>query len=201
MSDDRFPELTPEEQEAFRAMSRERRPPDELEDRVVEALANQGLVRRSPARQRHVWALAATALLALGLGFLGGRFSAAPPPPVGDDDSPRFILLLYDTPEREAARTSERERQLASEYGAWAGELATVDRFVAGDPIHGEGRMLRKIDQRVEAGPAESGEGGEMVVGYFMIRAADYQEALEIAEDCPHLKYDGGVLVRQAGLT
>ena len=195
MTDERF-ELTPEEQEALRTLSRERRPPDELEGRVVAALRDRGLIRASVPGGLRLWALAASAVLALGLGFLGGRLSVTPP--VAGGDEPRFILLLYDTPEHEASRSPERNRELAVEYGAWAGELASAGRFVAGDPVHGEGRMLRKVGRRVEAGPAESG-GEEMVVGYFMIRARDYGEALTIAEDCPHLKYDGGVLVRQVG--
>ncbi len=112
----------------------------------------------------------------------------------------RFVLLLYDTPEREVSRGPELER-LAAEYGAWADQLGDAGRFVAGDPIHGQGRMLRQTGDRVEALSAGVEAGGEIVVGYFMIRARDHAEAVEIAKACPHLKYDGGVLVRQVGFT
>ena len=61
--------------------------------------------------------------------------------------------------------------------------------------------MLRRQDGSVETRPAGTETGGEIVVGYFMIRARDYAEAVEIAKQCPHLKYDGGVLVRRVGFT
>ena len=193
--DETFPELTPEEREALSALSRERRPPPELEDRVVAALEGRGLIR-APAWRR--WAaVAAVAALALGLGFAAGRFSLPSAPSA--DESPRFVLLLYDDAERDAARDPELERRMAAEYGAWAGELGRDGRFVAGDPIHGEARMLRRRGEEVETLPAGTEAGGEVVVGYFMIRARDHAEAVEIAKQCPHLKYDGGVLVRRVG--
>ncbi len=210
--DESFPELTGspkggqlnhQELESLRALSHQRRPPPDLEDRVVTALAGRGLIR-TPAWHR--WAaVAAAAVVTLTLGFGAGRFSRPPasavPAASAAEESPRFVLLLYDTPEREASRGPELERRLSAEYSSWARELGRAGRFVHGDPIHGEGRMLRQLDSRVEAAPAVVEAGGEIVVGYFMIRARDHAEAVEIAKQCPHLKYDGGVLVRQVGLT
>ncbi len=195
--DETSPQLDDEELEALRALSHEPRPAPELEDRVVAALSRRGLIH-APAWRR--WAaVAAAALVTLTLGFAAGRFSLQPTPQ--PDDSPRFVLLLYDTPERDAARGPELERRLAAEYGAWADQLGDDGRFVAGDPIHGESRMLRQAGDRVDTLPAGAEAGGEIVVGYFMIRARDHAEAVEIALGCPHLKYDGGVLVRQVGFT
>lgn len=201
--DDRSDGLTPEEQRAFDAMSREAPPPADLEDRVVSALRDEGLVRPAAsfwqrARPRRVRPrLAAAAILVLAVGFAAGRFSVSPPDPAAPEQ-PRFMLLLYDTPERDASRTPEEERALAVEYGAWAGEIARDGHFLGGDPIHGEARMLRQTDGQVTAGPLTT-EGGEVVVGYFMIQAEDYDRAVEIARRCPHLKYDGSVLVRRVG--
>jgi hypothetical protein len=33
--------------------------------------------------------------------------------------------------------------------------------------------------------------------GYFLIRARDYQQAVSIAENCPHLRYGGTIEIRQ----
>ncbi len=206
MSDDpQSLELTREEQDALRALSRERQPPPELEDRVVAALSGRGLIR-APAWRR--WApLAAAAVVTLALGFAAGRFSLKPPTASDDtaaaaaENPARFVLLLYDDPVRDASRSPEEESRLSAEYTAWAGELGRAGRFVAGDPIHGEGRMLRLQGERIESLPAAAEAGGEIVVGYFMIRARDQAQAVEIARGCPHLKYDGGVLVRQVGFS
>ncbi len=200
MQDDHSsPELSQQEQEAFRSLSRDHRPPPALEDQVVAALKDRGLVRLPQAGWwRTLPRFAAAAMLVLAVGFAAGRWTAASLP--SESVAPRFMLLLYDTPEREAGRSPETNQALAAEYGAWAGEIARDGHFLAGDPIHGEGRMLRQVGQRVERFPAtETGE--EMVVGYFMIQADDYDQALKIAEGCPHLKYQGGVLVRRVGET
>jgi len=51
-------------------------------------------------------------------------------------------------------------------------------------------------DQVVVLGPpfpaAEQGRLG----GYFLVTAASLEQALEIARDCPHLRYGGRVVVR-----
>lgn len=192
-------ELSPEQQEGLRALSRERQPPDDLEQRVVAALLRRGLVRSAAAsRQRVLVRLAAAAVALLAVGFLADRLSLEQPT---DAAAPaeKFMLLLYDTPEREAARSDEQNRQLAAEYSAWAQEIGRAGHFLDGDPLLLEGRMLRRVGQHVETGPLAPEAGGEIVVGYFMIQAADYDQALEIARQCPHLKYRGGVLVRPVG--
>lgn len=59
-------ELTPDEQEAFAALPRERVPPAHLEDRVVEALHAEGLLVRSrPTRVVPRWLMAAAAVAGL----------------------------------------------------------------------------------------------------------------------------------------
>ena len=199
MTDESEPtELSPEEQEAFTALSRERQPPDDLEDRVVAALESRRLVRSiPPGRQRSLVRFAAAAVTLLAMGFLAGRF--APQQTSGTTaESARFMLLLYDAPEREAARSPERNRELAAEYGAWAQQIGEAGHFLGGDSLRLDGRLLRRVDERIEAGP-EASAAGEVVVGYFMIQARDYEQAMEIAEDCPHLKYQGSVLVRPVG--
>ena len=115
MTEDQPLDLTPQEQEAVKSLSRERQPPDDLEGRVVEALVRRDLVRRSTNRsERRRGQLAAAAIALLAVGFLAGRFTLPQPPPVPPVTTPselsKFILLLYDTPEREAARTPEENQ-------------------------------------------------------------------------------------------
>ncbi len=208
MSDDPTTiELTPQEREVLGSLSREKQPPDHLEGRVVTALADRGLLRTALSRRQPGLAqLAAAAVLILSVGFLAGRWTTLtnPQPTEPKPAEPqtaefgKFMLLLYDTPEREALRSPERNRQLASEYTAWAREIAQAGHFVGGDPLRLDGDMLRRIDGNLETRPLSSEAGGEVVVGYFTIQAEDYSQALAIASDCPHLG-QGGVLVRPLG--
>ena len=43
-------------------------------------------------------------------------------------------------------------------------------------------------------------ESKELLGGFYLIAAADYGEACRIAESCPHLKYGGGIEIRQIDL-
>ena len=40
-------------------------------------------------------------------------------------------------------------------------------------------------------------ETKEVIGGYFAVRAADYDEAVKICEDCPHLEYAGTIEIRE----
>ena len=54
---------------------------------------------------------------------------------------------------------------------------------------------MRNGQVRVVDGPYA--EAKEVVGGYFLIEAADYDEAVEISKGCPHLKYGGRIELRQ----
>lgn len=40
-------------------------------------------------------------------------------------------------------------------------------------------------------------EAKEVIGGYFAIEAADYDEALDLCRDCPHLKYGERIELRR----
>ena len=40
-------------------------------------------------------------------------------------------------------------------------------------------------------------EAKEIVGGYFLIEAVDYDEAVQICRSCPHLKYGGRIELRE----
>jgi hypothetical protein len=56
---------------------------------------------------------------------------------------------------------------------------------------------MRAGTDRVAVTDGPYAESKELVGGFFIIRAADYDEACSLALSCPHLSYGGGVEVRQ----
>ena len=54
---------------------------------------------------------------------------------------------------------------------------------------------VRTASLRVTDGPFA--EAKEVIGGYFTIEAADYNEAVEICSDCPHLTYGGRIELRE----
>lgn len=76
---------------------------------------------------------------------------------------------------------------------AWVEKLNKEGRYVSGEPLLPGGKLLS--GKTVTDGPYT--EGKEVVGGYFIINAADMDEAVEISKEYPDFEYDGSVQVRQ----
>lgn len=79
---------------------------------------------------------------------------------------------------------------------AWVDQLSKEGKYLSGEPLLPGGKLLTgKGGKTVTDGPYT--EGKEVVGGYFLIQATDWDEALKIAKDCPDYELDGSVQVRQ----
>lgn len=201
-------ELTPQEREALAAM-REEGAPMALEDRVVDALRKRGAVTTgvapngaaAPERAAmRLFAAAAAAALCVALGAWGALWLTGDGPGGGagapTDAGDTYALLLLSGP-GEFAVSADEEARRVQEYSGWAGQLAQAGRLLAGEKLADEARLLDDADASAAARlmPADRGDG--ILAGFFLIRAADYDEAVAIAADCPHLRYGGRVEVRR----
>ena len=164
---------------ALRQLPREMAPPDVTRANLRANLratprANPRANLRANPRQI-VWRVAVAAFLVTAA-FAAGRLSAprpASPAVVGQ----RFAFLLYG-----GAVGGGDDR--AAEYGAWAVEARRGGRAVTGE---------RLADAAWTAGLPLAGPSP--LRGFFIIRAADASEALELARSHPHTR-DGTVVVR-----
>lgn len=102
-----------------------------------------------------------------------------------------FMLLLRD--DAPAPTTPEARAAIVAEYTAWARDLEADGHFVGGDELAEEGHLLQG-DQNPTVQPISNSSG--RIGGYFIIAAADYDEALTIASACPQLRHGGTVEVR-----
>ena len=110
----------------------------------------------------------------------------------------QFMLLLHESPNDFAGLSPEEIQRVVGEYTAWRERLAAEGRLAGGLKLKDEGgrRLTRNGDGvRVVDGPWA--EAKEVVGGYFLIEAADYDEAVEISKGCPHLVYSQAIELRQ----
>lgn len=169
-------------------------PPPGAAGRITEALADRGLIRRRSRFARAPWPLAAAAaaaafaagLFAGGAGGPGASRAAAPGPP--RDAAPRFVLFLSPLPAEDPAGEPGR----VAEYKRWAAGIRSHGRFVAGEKLEEEGRVVSPSGDT--AAPAPDPHGG--VAGYFLFEAKSLDEAVAIARSCPHVKHGGWITVR-----
>ena len=177
-----------------------------LEPGVATAPSSTASRPAGPARISPWWipaAMAATLLLAVPvtLGWARGVGGAQTPSVLGQPAAPdaSFVLVLHgrwpDSGQLEAAEAEERGRQ----YWEWTSRLATDGVLMAAGDLRWEpGERVHVPEVGVSAAPTPI-QDPDFLVGMFALRVRSYEEALEIARDCPHLRFGGSVTVRRVG--
>jgi hypothetical protein len=106
----------------------------------------------------------------------------------------QFMLLLYDNPAGWQNVSPEEMQKAIEKYFAWTKKPFTVDsKRLAEDA----GRVIRSQGGKARATDGPYSETKEVLGGYYTIEAPNYDEAVRLAMDHPHLEYGGTIEVRQ----
>lgn len=170
---------TPAEQARLAGLGAAEDPPPALEGRVVAALRERGLLRRT---RRGRWLAVAAGLLVFASGVGVGRATVG-----GRHEAPEgtrvFALLLYRGGLKEDAGGGEAARVV--EYRRWAGGLAAEGRLIRGEKLK----------------PAGGAASPDDLQGFFLLRAGSLDEVLSLARTCPHAAHGGRVAVQEVDPT
>ena len=110
---------------------------------------------------------------------------------------PQFMLILSGAPNDMAEFSPTEIQAILEKYKAWTGKLAAAGKLAAGNKLTDDGgKALSLKGDRVTVVDGPYSETKEIVGGYFVLKAADYDEAVRLASDCPHLPM-GPVSIRQ----
>jgi hypothetical protein len=106
-------------------------------------------------------------------------------------------LMLFRGGERMDPQTSPEAFQAhMQKWASWLGKLAEQGKMLGAQPLHSQGKTIAGRSKVITDGPFM--EGKEMVGGYLMLKAGSFDEAVQIAKDCPVLEFENGnVEVRQ----
>jgi len=185
--------LSPEERKRFESLPRRREAPPFLEEKIMNELQERGLLKSKTQGSASWITRIAAAVVLLVLGGAGGYFAgtsgsenAAPTP-----KNPLYVLLIRESP------TSTGGANLVAEYGQWAAGVAKSGRYITGEKLRETGRILSSDNGAVKAEEALFNTGEGELGGYFIIEASNYDEAVKIASQCPHLKYGGKIELRE----
>lgn len=114
---------------------------------------------------------------------------------------PYFTLLLHAKPDWMKDIAPAEMQSIVERYAAWSNKLTANGQRVAGQKLQdATGRTMRRQDGRVLVTDGPFMEAKEVVGGYFVIKAASYEEAVQISNECPHLDY-GTIEIRQTQAT
>lgn len=78
---------------------------------------------------------------------------------------------------------------------AWVEKLTKAERYVAGEPLLPGGKLITGKKKTVTDGPYT--EGKEVVGGFFIVKAKDINEAVQLCDDYPDYDYGGSIQVRE----
>jgi hypothetical protein len=106
----------------------------------------------------------------------------------------QFMLLLYDDPAQWRNIGPEEMQKAIEKYRAWMKKPFTKDSQRLGDD---PGRVLRSGGGKPRATDGPYSESKEVLGGFYLIEAADYDEAVKLAMEHPHLEYGGTIEVRR----
>jgi hypothetical protein len=107
-----------------------------------------------------------------------------------------FMLFLRGGRESLGEYTPEQFQEMIQPYVDWSRKLREEGRLISADELASGGKTIRKNGAGfVVDGPFT--ETKEDIGGYFLIRADDEAEAIEIAKGCPNFAHGGFVELRQ----
>ena len=106
----------------------------------------------------------------------------------------KFLLLLHQDPSGMQRVSPEEMQKAVEKYMAWTKKPYTVDSQRL---AHDAGRVIRSQGGRPVVKDGPYSETKEVLAGYYTIEAANYDEALKLALEHPHLEYGGNLEVRQ----
>jgi hypothetical protein len=164
-------------------------PPD-LTRRIIDASR-----RRRPLAVSPLWLASLAAAVVVGIA-LGSMWSAllstrgTPTEPTGQ----QFMLLMLEPIAARLASAPEDSRERGQLMTNWVANIREHRSLVSEHRLRDEeGRLISSegVDDRSGQVPA-----GELLTGYVLIRAANYDQATEIAKSCPILAFGGRVAVR-----
>jgi len=106
----------------------------------------------------------------------------------------QFMLLLHNDPASWQKLSPEEMQKATEKYMAWSKMPFTRDgKRLSSDA----GRVIRPQAGKPRATDGPYSETKEVLAGYYTIEAANYDEAVKISLDHPHLELGGTIEVRQ----
>ncbi|MEM7587229.1 MAG: YciI family protein [Acidobacteriota bacterium] len=107
----------------------------------------------------------------------------------------KFMFLMRGDCTQAAEMSPEQKQQTMQEYGAWFQDGMQAGWLLdTGNGLDADGRVVHP-DQTVTDGPFA--ESKELVGGYMLVEAADYDTAVELVKGSPMVKGGSTIEVRK----
>jgi hypothetical protein len=110
---------------------------------------------------------------------------------------PEYILFLYESPAAFDGISPEEMQAVIKRYTSWRDSLAARGHAAGGKKLRdGVGRVMKRHGGKTAVKDGPYTESREVIGGFFTFHADSFDQAAELARDCPHLEY-GVVEIRE----
>ena len=103
-------------------------------------------------------------------------------------------MLLFRGAHWDKDLSREEIQKIMGQWNAWFERLTLQGKVKSAHPLEREGKLVSGNGRTIADGPFA--ESKEAIGGYFLLELDDFNEALEIAKECPTLEYGVTVEVR-----
>ncbi|MGN6185334.1 MAG: YciI family protein [Thermoanaerobaculia bacterium] len=105
---------------------------------------------------------------------------------------PQFVLLLHDSGPFPADMSPNEIQSIIESYRSWMTRMNATGQKLR----DGEGRVVRGENGAMSVTDGPYAEAKEVLGGYMIVEAADYDAAVALCADSPHLG-NGTIEIRQ----
>ena len=110
---------------------------------------------------------------------------------------PQYMLLLHDSGTMPPDLSPQDIQAIIQRYIDWRRKVSVNGRKIEGHKLRdGQGRLLKGAVGAPMITDGPYAEAKEIIGGLFLIEARDYNEAVKLASDCPHLDF-GTIEIRE----
>ncbi len=106
-----------------------------------------------------------------------------------------FMLIFIGADYSSLDLSPEESQVQMGKWFEWVGKLQAKDIYSGGHALIPTAKRISGSDATVTDGPFA--EAKELVGGYFVVKAEDWDEAVEISKDYPDYHLGGAVEVRE----
>jgi len=111
---------------------------------------------------------------------------------------PKFLLIPRDSGVDFSGLGAEDMQGIIEQYATWGRKVGSGGKLLDSNKLKdGEGRVLRVTDGTVSVTAGPFKEATEVVSGYWIIEANDYDEVVSLVQDHPHLQHGTSLEIRE----
>jgi len=115
---------------------------------------------------------------------------------------PKFVLMLPHARDRYENIPEAEFMDLMKDYIGWVEEMSAKGKYVGGEKLNADaGKIVTNTSGAIEVHDGPFAEIAEILGGYMVIQADDYDEAVEIARGHPHMKHNETIVIRRTDPT